>query len=589
MGRTLLILCLLACCGPVDAAQPLPGDTMPLADIRAGQHGEVWTVFQGVKPEPFAVEVSGVVLNALGPGKSIILCRLTDPRVQDMGAVAGMSGSPLYINGKFAGALSYQMQHFETVRFAGFTPAADMAEVADRVGARAAADAGQAQSAEDAPAGGALADSGSGLSAMRPMFALGGVSPRTASIMAPRFESLGLSVVAVGGSSQGQQGAARAGGAPLEPGDAVSVALTTGDITLAGTGTVSRVDGNRVVAFGHPMLGLGDVQLPMCSAEVVAILPSSMESFKIANIGPVIGCISQDRLSAVSGLLGPGPEMTDVRVVASRGGAAQRTIRFQVVRDRHIAPMIMLTGIVEAVFGSNDSEEGEGFRIVSTVTFSPTQRITRESVYAGQQGFLMGMFDFMSALSSELQNPFEKALPRTVEFRVEPLQENPSVTVEQFQVSRAVVRAGDSLQVTLGWRDFQGAENSSTVDIPVDPAWTGKTLEVLAVPGRLLDELTGHGRTFRQGQLRSFDAYLDAMKASRPEDGICIAVVEKSALFFDQAASTPDAPASIARIAAAADSERYQKREALVPLWETRVLAGKVSFTDFHKTVRVVE
>lgn len=585
MGRTPLILCLMACAGAAAAAQPAPGEIMPLSEIRAGQRGEVWTVFQGVKPEPFVVEVSGVVLNALGPGKSIILCRLTDPRVQDMGAVAGMSGSPLYIDGRFAGALSYQLQHFETVRYAGFTPAADMEEVAQRVGAAAPASGRQPDSEGPAPGEG----SASPLSAVRPVFALGGVSPRTASIMAPRFEALGLSVVAAGGSSQGQQAASTAGSAAVQPGDAVSVALTTGDITLAGTGTVSRVDGNRVVAFGHPMLGLGDVQLPMCSAEVVAILPSTMESFKIANIGPVIGCISQDRMSAVSGLLGPGPEMTDVEVVAGRAGATRRTLRFQCVRDKRLAPMIMLTGIVEAVFGSNDSAQGEGFRIVSTVTFSPARQISRESVYAGQQGFLVGMFDFVAALSAELQNPFEKALPRAVQFRVEPLDENPAVTVERFQVSRTTVRAGETLQVTLGWRSFQGAEDSRMVDIPVDASWTGKTLEVWVVPGRVLDELTGHGRMFRPGQLRSFEAYLDAMKGRRPEDGLCIAVVERSALFFDQASSTPDAPASIARIAGAADSARYQRRDALVPLWETRILEGKVSISDFHKTVRVVE
>jgi uncharacterized Zn-binding protein involved in type VI secretion len=583
MGRLILTLCLLASAS-VTKAQPVSGEIMPLSEVRAGQRGEVWTVFQGTKPEPFAVEVSGVVLNALGPGKSIILCKLTDPRVQDMGAVAGMSGSPLYIDGKFAGALSYQMQRFETVHFAGFTPAADMQEVADRVGAR------QQEPSEPATSTSTAADPGSTFTAMRPVFALGGVSPQTASIMASRFESLGLGVVALGGGSIGQQGpASQVQPLPaLRPGDAVSVALSTGDVTLAGTGTVSRVDGSRIVAFGHPMLGLGDVQLPMCSADVVAILPSTMESFKIANIGPVIGCISQDRLSAVSGLLGAGPEMTDVQVVAGRG-ARQRTIRFQVVRDKRIAPMIMLTGIVEAVFGSNDSEPGEGFRIVSTVTFSPTQKLSRAVVYAGQQGFLMGMFDFMAGLTAELQNPFEKALPRSVEFHVEALEENPAVTVEQFLVSRSVVRAGETLHVTLGWRDFQGSEDSSTIDIPVDPSWTGKTLEVLAVPGRVLDELTGHGRMFRPGQLRSFDAYLEAMRGSRPEDGLCIAVVEKSALFFDQAVSTPEAPASIERISGAADSARYQRRDALVSLWETRILQGKVSFTDFHRTVRVVE
>jgi hypothetical protein len=594
MDRALLRLCLLASAAFRLSAQPAPGDILPLADIKAGQRGEVWTVFQGTKPEPFAVEVTGIIQNALGPGKSIILCKLTDPRVQNMGAVAGMSGSPLYIDGRFAGALSYQIQRFETVRFAGFTPAADMAEVADRVGTQAPEASQEPVPANPAGAPDSPRDADAAFRPMNPVFAIGGVSPRTAAIMAPQFAALGIGVVALGGNSQGQQvagGPSRAAAAvpSLQPGDAVSVALSTGDISFAGTGTVSRVEGNRIVAFGHPMLGLGDVQLPMCSAEVVAILPSNLASIKIANVGPVIGCISEDRLSAVSGLLGAGPEMTEVEVVSGGGSTPPKTIRFQVVRDRRLAAMVMLTGIVEAVFGSNESEPGEGFRIATTVSFSPTQKISRESVYAGQQGFNAGMFEFLIGLSAELQNPFEKALPKRVEFRVERLDANPAVTVEQFQVSRSVVRAGETLQATLGWRDFQGAEENVSIDIPVDPSWAGRILEVIVAPGRVLDELTGHGHVFRAGQLRSFGAYLDALRDNRPEDGLCIAVVEKSALFFDQAVATPDTPASIERIAAAADSARFQKREALVPLWETHVLSGKVSFTSFHRTVRVVE
>src|SRR6266700_1572244 len=113
----------------VQTQQPVNAPLISLDELKAGQRGEVWTVFQGTQPEPFEVEVTGVVRNAIGPGKSLILCRLTDPRVQNMGAVAGMSGSPLYIDGKLAGALSYQIQRFETVRYAGFTPAADLAEV----------------------------------------------------------------------------------------------------------------------------------------------------------------------------------------------------------------------------------------------------------------------------------------------------------------------------------------------------------------------------------------------------------------------------------------------------------------------------
>src|SRR5271165_1157671 len=196
-GRTLLTLCLVACGAPRLAAQPAQAGAMPLSDVKAGQRGEVWTVFQGTKPEPFAVEVTGIIENALGPGKSMILCKLTDPRVQNMGAVAGMSGSPLYIDARFAGAMSYQIQRFETIRYAGFTPAADMEEVADRVGTQAP-DASQGTEPTDlAPPADSARDSGPAFRAMNPVFALGGVSPRAAAIVAPQFAALGIGVIAL--------------------------------------------------------------------------------------------------------------------------------------------------------------------------------------------------------------------------------------------------------------------------------------------------------------------------------------------------------------------------------------------------------
>src|ERR1035438_136475 len=336
MGRTLLTILLLASAACRLGAQPAQGESLPLADIKAGQRGEVWTVFQGTKPEPFAVEVAGIIQNSLGRGRSMSLCRLTDPRVQNMGAVAGMSGSPLYIDGRFAGAMSYQIQRFETVRYAGFTPAADMTEVADRVGARTPAAPQEAAPLDSTPPPDSARDSDSAFRAMNPVFALGGVSPRVASIMAPHFAALGIGVIALGGSSQGRQNAGAqaqpAAAVPaLQPGDAISVALATGDISLAGTGTVSQVDGNRVVAFGHPMLGLGDVQLPMCSAEVVAILPSNLESVKVANVGPVIGCISEDRRGAANHPLPGRPRQADRPLDHAHG---HRRVRFRVKRQR---------------------------------------------------------------------------------------------------------------------------------------------------------------------------------------------------------------------------------------------------------------
>ena len=163
-------------------------------------------MFRGTTPEPFAVEVTGVLRNALGPGKSLIVCELTDPRVQNMGAVAGMSGSPLYIEGRLAGALSYQIQRFETVRHAGFTPVADLEEVKSRAGQPASALA----SSELLPS--STADSP--YRAMQPVFTLGGLSSAVVDLFAPRFAALGLNAIALGGSTQsGSDQAAAATGA----------------------------------------------------------------------------------------------------------------------------------------------------------------------------------------------------------------------------------------------------------------------------------------------------------------------------------------------------------------------------------------
>ncbi len=580
MGRFLSILAffsILAASG--FAAQPTGRAIYPLDDLKPGQRGEVWTVFRGTEPEPFTVEVTGVVRNALGPGKSLILCQLTDPRVQQMGAVAGMSGSPLYIDGKLAGALSYQIQRFETVHFAGFTPAADLIEVQTKMAARIAT-----------PAQSIASLNAEGMRPVRPVFTISGLSPAVADLFAPRFAALGLTASSLGGSMTTNEAAkGKFANVTLTPGSAVAVALATGDITLAGTGTVSDVDGRSITAFGHPMLSLGDVALPMCAAEIVTILPSNMQSIKVANTGPVIGTITQDRLSAVSGMLGPGPAMTEVEVIVSSAHGPSKTLHFSVARQEQLTPVLVATGVTQAILGSNDAGLSNGFLLRSDVMFPAKPTLASRTLYAGPQGFQQGLSEFVQDLAQNLQNPYEKTFPGRVVFTVEALDQNPAVTLELFQLSRSTARGGDVVQATLSWRDFQGENRRQTVDIPIDPAWTGRSLEVILAPGRVLDELSGRPRTIAAAQLRSFDAYLAALRNSRAADGLCLAVVEKTRLFTDQSSATPDTPSSIERIARAADEARFNQVDALVPLWETHVLDGKLSSATIHRQLKVVD
>ena len=600
LAATVALSALLVRAAPT---QPSGGASIALDDLKPGQRGEVWTVFRGTEPEPFGVEVTGVIRNALGPGKSLIICELTDERVQKMGAVAGMSGSPLYIEGKLAGALSYQIQRFETVRYAGFTPAADLAEVREKIGASAAAPAPTSTLTHFLPPPPSSVPPASGLqpasfnsagaSPLQPAFTLTGLSPAVADLFAPRFAALGLAATALGGSTQSGSpvtpAASANASAALHPGSAVAVALATGDITLAGTGTVSRVDGNRITAFGHPMLSLGEVALPMCASEIVTILPSAMSSVKMANTGAVIGTISQDRLSAVSGTLGPGPAMTQVEVTVAPVGSAPRTLRFSVARQAQLTPVIVAAGVTQAIMGANDAGLANGFRLSGNITFPAAQVLATQTLYAGPQGFAQGLNEFVQGLAANLQNPYEKTYPDRVAFTVEPLAVNPTVVIEQFQLSRASARAGDTVQVTLSWRDFQGASQREIIDLAIQPAWTGKRLEVVLAPGRALDELSGRPRLISASELRSFGAYLAAIGDNRPNDGLCLALVESAELFSDQTVATPETPGSIERIARASDETRFRTRAAMIPLWERHVLPGKLTATAVRRPLRIVE
>jgi hypothetical protein len=567
-------------------AQPGPAPVMTLDELQPGMKGEVWTVFQGTQPEPFHVEVTGVVRNALGPGKSLILCQLTDERVQKMGAVAGMSGSPLYINGRLAGALSYQVQKFETVRYAGFTPVADLIEVSRKSDQTIANQAGTTHgSLARRTSDSALGDA---LQPLTPVFTFGGLAPQVLDWLAPQFSALGMRVTGLGGQMTAAA-STLAETRPLQPGDAVAVAVTSGDITLAATGTVSYVEGDRVVAFGHPMMGLGEVDLPMARAEIVAILPSNLNSLKVANTGAIIGTINQDRLSAVAGELGPVPAMMPVEIEIARPGETTQTLRFTAARHPQLTPLVIGAGAAQAVMGSNEAGLTNGVRIQADFVFPNGESVPTFRLLSGPQGIAQGLNDFVRDITAVLQNPYESTFPSGIKVKVSPLSANPTATLESVQLSRSVLAPGQALEVTIGWRDYQGAPAQETIAIPVSADWQGKTLEVVVANGVTLDQLTGRANNITSAQLRSFSALLDVVRQYREPDGLYVAVVEGTRLFIDQASSTRELPGSFERIARQSDDTRYLTRAALAPLWETRRLDGRIVTTTVRRPFRVAD
>jgi len=594
-----LLVSLLCLTASALFAQPVGAPVLPITELKPGTTGEVWTVFRGTQPESFKVQVTGVLQNALGPGKSLILCELTDPRVQSMGAVAGMSGSPLYIDGRLAGVLSYQIQRFETVRYAGFTPIADMLEVSALPTAKPApasplpipvrSENGSRDSERPAPAprlsGGAFGD----FQPFRPMFSLGGITPQVAEVMAPQFAALGLQATALGGNLGSATNTATPAALPdLQPGGVVAAALAVGDITMAASGTVSHVDGRRVLAFGHPLMSLGATEVPMAEAEIVTILPSSLNSIKVSNTGRVIGTFSQDRLSAIYGEVGRMPQLVPVEI-SLPARLNRQTLNFSVIQHEMLLPAIAATGLTQAVLGSNEAGLQRGFRLRATVSYAGRAPVEFSQLYPGPQGFTQGVGEVTNNLQQWLFNPYERTFPERIQFAVEETAETPVGYVELFQVSRRTAAPGEVLTATIQWRGFQSEQFSELVEIPVPAEWTGKELELVLTSGRQLDELTGRARTVNVSQLRSFDEYLGFLRDARETDGLYLAVVEKAALFTDQTASTVELPGSFERIARAADAARYQRREVAVPLYERRLLTGRLFNVTLRRPLKVAE
>ena len=578
----LLLLVLAARLG----AQPQGAPLLPLEELQPGMKGEVWTVFKGSEPEPFSVQVTGVLRNALGPGKSMILCELTDPRVQSMGAVAGMSGSPLYIDGKLAGVLAYQIQRFETVRHAGFTPIKDMLEVTALPATRDTfaptpipIKGGQnTRSALDGD-----------IQPLSPAFTAGGLSPLVSGLIAPQFESLGLSFNALGGSLDSAAQASAPGTPPaLQPGGVVAVALAVGDITIAGTGTVSHVDGSHVLAFGHPMMSLGATELPMASAEVVTILPSQFNSIKVSNTGAIIGAFSQDRLSGIYGELGREPAMVPVEI-SFPTRQNRKSLNFRVVRHEQVLPIIAASGLAQAVNGSNESGFTRGFRVTVSVDFPGSEPVELSQIYPGPQGFNQGLSDLVGNLSLWLFNPYERVFPEHIRFAVEDTRDNPQGIVEQLQISRTNAAPGEHVDIGLGWRGYQRPPAMESLGLDIPREWAGKDLEVIVTTGPSLDELTGRSRTVAVAQIRGFEEYISALREFRRSDGLYVAVVEKTRLLTDQRDTTAEMPGSLERIARTADEARFQRRDVLAPLWEQHILPGTLFNILIRKPLNITD
>jgi hypothetical protein len=482
---TLLLLATMA----AGLSAQAPELFFPLDRVTAGLHGVGKTIFRGDHIEEFGVEILGVVENT-GPRQSMILARLSGGPLAEAGVIQGMSGSPVYIDGKLVGAVAFGFP-FAKQAIAGIQPISQMLDDATfSVGGRRASGAASAWNtslfpgARDNPLFRAIGDSGSAheawdtpFGAMREIetpLAMSGFTERTRSEFSGPLAQLGLR--ASSGLSGGRS-ATQTKAANVEPGSMISVELMTGDMMMSADGTVTYVDGKRIYAFGHRFLAVGSTELPFSRSEVLAILPNLSASTKISAAREWVGTITSDRSTSVAGEIGRKAAMVPVEIEVKNPAGAPRHYHIEVVADRLLTPFLTQTAMFSAIDATERTLGVSSVRVEGRVEFEGgvPPLIVRNMFSSELSAAGTASANSVAPFSFVLQSGFDALKVRRVSYVVEPEESKRMVEIEQAWAARHDVRPGETVGVSVlltgdnGLEVTRSAEFRLPMGIPAGP------------------------------------------------------------------------------------------------------------------------
>jgi hypothetical protein len=408
------------------------------------------------------VEILGVLRGARGPHRDLILARLHGAKPEYTGVVAGMSGSPVYIDGKLAGALSYRIGQFSKEPIAGITPIEQMLEVRDlplrkltNESPLQIADGGKRQQ------NGVVDGGGMTFSAMETPLLMSGFQPEAIRVWKEQVAGTGLDAISAGGGIAGGGISDDAEGGdfgPIVPGSAVSLQLVRGDLEIAATCTVTYVDPKQLLACGHPVLQAGPVSLPMTSTEVVATLASPLNAFKIVNTGKVIGEFTEDRDAAIGGVLGAKARMIPVSISVGAGKEAMER-KFEVLDLPALTAQAVLVSVYQILLESNQSSSETSYHVTGEIKVQGQEPVpvnawgTPGETMASQLAAAFGVADSFNRLyaNSTRQEPMQG-----VKLHIEMIPQDLRTELESVRlISSSVVHAGDTVQVEATLRPWE--------------------------------------------------------------------------------------------------------------------------------------
>ena len=536
----------------------LPAQTrnFPVDEIRPGMVGIGRTVFNGDRLEDFKVEIIGVLRNSIGTRRNLILARLEGGPLANTGVIAGMSGSPVYIDGRLVGAVSYSLGQFPKEPIAGITPIEEMREDATLPGPRRQAARVDlplpltqeglraslrqafswmrpfADSPNDVQVlGGDASIVNAGMGTMlRPIatpLTLGGFDPGVIDPIALAFRDQGFLPI-MSGSLQGPGPApiTAAAAPPLRPGDPIGVALLNGDLEVGATGTVTDVDGDRVYTFGHPFYGLGPTEFPMTRAHVFGILPSLAASQKIASTGEVIGIISQDRATTIAGTLGPGPNMIPIKLTLNAERGTRKTFNISMVRDQLLTPLLAYVSILNTLT-SYERQNGVGtYAVKGSATLKKYGDLSFEDLFTGDQPSVGAAASVVGPINLLLRNAFEDVEFASLNLEIDASEQPRSATLERAWVGATRVKPGSTVDVNVALRTYRGEQVTKSIPIQI-PANARGSVTVMVADGARLSQFEARELQVQPQQSRGLQQMIRVLNGARKNNRLYVRLVTR--------------------------------------------------------------
>ncbi len=462
---------------------------MFIDEVKPGMKGHGLTVFSGTKIEKFDVEIISVLYN-IGPRSDLILARIEGGPIERAGVIAGMSGSPIYIDGRIIGALAYSWA-FSKEAIAGITPIGEMLSIFDfeessGEGAVGRADTGPPVSwAGDASLDVALPGMASGSVAMRPIMTpmvFSGFSRDAVEMFRPHLEDWGI-VPVIGGSFSERLADVDAS---LEEGSSIGIMLVSGDMVTAGVGTVTINDNGKILAFGHPFMLSGSVDFPMTTAYVHTVLPSLVASSKVGSPLRPVGTLTQDRSPGISGVVGDPPEMAPFSLNVHGGAAgASRTYSFEIARSRWLFPALAGMTLRSALSQSASSTGDFTAKVHYDIELEGLPTVSNDAFISGLRNFpslaTLGLYRDLNTL---LENRFTDVFIKSISIDIDVLEAVESARITSARVRKDTLRPGEDIELKVFMKPYmkESIEKNIVVSLPEHFPEGRAFLQVSAAP-----------------------------------------------------------------------------------------------------------